>query len=149
MDGIRSHHFETMGSHCLLVFTGESSSQALLGGAGSQYVLGGTPYSKYPTFEGIVVEQTPRLPWQIPPFLVEGQHHALKKTGIWSRGYVFSHVFGEFLLGGATCTHPTRCSDQRTSGRSGPWAPAAGHPISDPKTGPLFCGGNDLLVQEG
>ena len=28
------HHFETMGSHCLLVFTGESSFQPFLGGAG-------------------------------------------------------------------------------------------------------------------
>ena len=31
---IRSHHFETMGHHCLLVFTGESPFQAFLGGSG-------------------------------------------------------------------------------------------------------------------
>ena len=34
MDKIRSHHFETMGSHFLLVFTVESSFQGFLGGAG-------------------------------------------------------------------------------------------------------------------
>ena len=28
------HHFETMGIHCLLIFTGESSLQGFLGGAG-------------------------------------------------------------------------------------------------------------------
>ena len=28
------HHLETMGNHCLLVFTGESSFQGFLGGAG-------------------------------------------------------------------------------------------------------------------
>ena len=28
------HHFETMGSHCSLLFTGESSFQGFLGGAG-------------------------------------------------------------------------------------------------------------------
>ena len=27
------HHFETMGDHCLLVFTGESPFQGFLGGA--------------------------------------------------------------------------------------------------------------------
>ena len=31
---IRSHHLETMGNHCSLVFTGESSFQGFLGGAG-------------------------------------------------------------------------------------------------------------------
>ena len=29
-----SHHFETRGNHCSLVFTGESSFQGSLGGAG-------------------------------------------------------------------------------------------------------------------
>ena len=34
VDEIRvSHHFETMGNHCLLVFTGETSFQGVLGGA--------------------------------------------------------------------------------------------------------------------
>ena len=33
-DEIRSHRFETMGNHCLLVFTEESSLQGCLGGAG-------------------------------------------------------------------------------------------------------------------
>ena len=28
------HHFETMGNHCVLVFTRESSFQGFLGGAG-------------------------------------------------------------------------------------------------------------------
>ena len=34
MGEIRSHHLETMGSHCLLVFTGDSSFRGFLGGAG-------------------------------------------------------------------------------------------------------------------
>ena len=34
MDEIGSHHFETMGNHCFLVYTWESSIQGFLGGAG-------------------------------------------------------------------------------------------------------------------
>ena len=41
----------------------------------------GSPYSKYPLLFKVLIEK-PRRPWEIPPFSVEGQHRALKKSRV-------------------------------------------------------------------